>query len=145
MATFHKRRNGDGSTSWDAMVRVVGYPPTGKSFPTKLAAELWAARTEDARRGRTSIADCPLQSIWASAFAEHECRKRVGSRSWRTAALVPRDLNSDSLWTANTGCTPSLPKAVVAELGGLSVVGDRHARGYADCASIGPATRRTRV
>jgi integrase len=53
MATFHKRRNGDGSTSWDAMVRVVGYPATGRSFPTKLAAELWAARTEEARRGRT--------------------------------------------------------------------------------------------
>ena len=32
MATFHKRRNGDGSTSWDAMVRVVGYPTTSKSF-----------------------------------------------------------------------------------------------------------------
>jgi hypothetical protein len=53
MATFSKRRNGDGSTSWDAMVRVVGYPTTSKSFPTKLAAELWAARTEAARRGRT--------------------------------------------------------------------------------------------
>lgn len=53
MATFNKRRNGDGSTSWDAMVRVVGYPAIGKSFRSKLAAELWAARTEDARRGRT--------------------------------------------------------------------------------------------
>jgi integrase len=30
----------------------VGYPATGKSFPTKLAAELWAARTEAARKGR---------------------------------------------------------------------------------------------
>jgi integrase len=53
MATFRKRRNGDGSTSWDALVRVVGYPAIGRSFPTKLAAELWAARTEAARRGRT--------------------------------------------------------------------------------------------
>ena len=53
MATFSKRRNGDGSTSWDALVRVVGYPAIGRSFPTKLAAELWAARTEAARRGRT--------------------------------------------------------------------------------------------
>jgi integrase len=52
MATFSKRRNGDGSTRWDAMVRVVGYPAIGKSFPTKLAAQLWAARTEEARRGR---------------------------------------------------------------------------------------------
>jgi integrase len=53
MATFSKRRNGDGSTRWDAMVRVVGYPAIGKSFPTKLAAQLWAARTEDARRGHS--------------------------------------------------------------------------------------------
>ncbi len=53
MATIHKRRNGDGSTSWDATVSVVGYPRTGKSFRSKLAAELWAARTEDTRRGRT--------------------------------------------------------------------------------------------
>jgi hypothetical protein len=53
MAAFNKRRNGDGSTSWDAAVSVVGYPRTSKSFRSKLAAELWAARTEDARRGRT--------------------------------------------------------------------------------------------
>jgi hypothetical protein len=53
MATFSKRRNGDGSTSWDALVRVVGYPAACKSFSTKLAAELWAARTEAARRGST--------------------------------------------------------------------------------------------
>lgn len=45
MATISNRRNGDGSTSWDAMVRVVGYSATGKSFRTKLAAELWASRT----------------------------------------------------------------------------------------------------
>lgn len=53
MATFTKRRNSDGSTSWDAMVRIVGYPARGKSFSTKLAAELWAARTETAAKGGT--------------------------------------------------------------------------------------------
>jgi integrase len=53
MATLRKRRNGDGSTSWDAMVRIVGYPATGKSFRTKLAAQLWAARTEAAAKGGT--------------------------------------------------------------------------------------------
>lgn len=53
MATLKKRRNGDGSTSWDTMVRVVGYPATGKSFRSKLAAELWAARTEPAAKGGT--------------------------------------------------------------------------------------------
>ena len=55
MASITKRRNGDGSTSWDAMVRIVGYPATGKSFRTKLAAELWAARTE-ARAKRGTLA-----------------------------------------------------------------------------------------
>ena len=57
MATFRKRRTGDGSTRWDAVVRVVGYPARGKSFSTKLlAAELWAARTETAAKGGTLAA-----------------------------------------------------------------------------------------
>jgi hypothetical protein len=53
MATLSKRRNGDGSISWGAMVRVTGYPATGKSFRTKLAAQSWAARTEAAAKGGT--------------------------------------------------------------------------------------------
>ncbi|HWZ69928.1 MAG TPA: hypothetical protein VN326_00435, partial [Casimicrobiaceae bacterium] len=53
MATYSKRRNGDGSTSWDATVRVVGYPSSTRSFPTKLGAELWASRTQAARKGRS--------------------------------------------------------------------------------------------
>jgi len=56
MATIRRRRNGDGSTSWDALVRVVGYPTAGKSFRTKLAAELWAARTESAAKAGTLAA-----------------------------------------------------------------------------------------
>src|SRR5207247_7029056 len=48
MATMRKRRNGDGSTSWDATVRIVGYPTIARSFRTKNRAELWAARTEAA-------------------------------------------------------------------------------------------------
>ena len=55
MATFNKRRNRDGSTRWDATVFVTGYPRTTKSLPTKLAAELWASRTEDARRGQACL------------------------------------------------------------------------------------------
>jgi hypothetical protein len=51
--TMTKRRNGDGSTSWDAMVRIVGYPPIGRSFRTKIQANLWAARTEAAAKGGT--------------------------------------------------------------------------------------------
>jgi integrase len=56
MASIRRRRNGDGSTSWDAMVRIVGYPAHGKSFRTKHAAELWAARTEAAAKGGTLAA-----------------------------------------------------------------------------------------
>jgi len=51
MACFQKRRNADGSTSWDAIVRVAGYPARYKSFRTKLAAELWGARTETRAKG----------------------------------------------------------------------------------------------
>ena len=51
MASITRRRNGDGSTSWDALVRVVGFPATCKSFRTKLAAELWSARTKTRYRG----------------------------------------------------------------------------------------------
>ena len=51
MAGITKRRNADGSSSWDALVRIVGYPPICKSFRTKLGAELWAARTEPLRKG----------------------------------------------------------------------------------------------
>ena len=54
MASITRRRNGDGSTSWDALVRVVGFPATCKSFRTKLAAELWSARTETCYRSGRS-------------------------------------------------------------------------------------------
>jgi hypothetical protein len=53
MATMRKRRNGDGSTRWDATVRVVGYPTIARFFRTKIKAELWAARTEAAAKGGT--------------------------------------------------------------------------------------------
>jgi integrase len=53
MASITRRRNRDGSTSWDAMIRIVGYPTTCRSFPTKLEAELWASRIEAGARGRT--------------------------------------------------------------------------------------------
>jgi integrase len=53
MASLHRRRNRDGSTSWDVTVRRVGHPTACKSFPTKLEAELWASRMEAAAAGRT--------------------------------------------------------------------------------------------
>lgn len=55
MASITSRRNGDGSMSWDATVRVVGYPAACKSFRTKLAAQLSASRTEAAAKGGTLV------------------------------------------------------------------------------------------
>jgi integrase len=53
MASIARRRNRDGSSSWDATVRIVGHPTACKSFPTKLEADLWASRIEAAAKGRT--------------------------------------------------------------------------------------------
>ena len=55
MASITKRRKSDGSSSWDALVRIVGYPATCRSFRTKLEAELWAGRIEAAAQGRTLV------------------------------------------------------------------------------------------
>ena len=42
MASILKRKRVRGAISWDAMVRIVGYPARGKSFRTRLEAEAWA-------------------------------------------------------------------------------------------------------
>lgn len=55
MASISKRRRTDGGTSWDAMIRVRGYPTRCKTFRTRLEAENWAARTEAAAYGRTLV------------------------------------------------------------------------------------------
>jgi hypothetical protein len=41
-------------------------------------------------------------------------RVRVGSRSWRTTALGPRDLKGDSLWTATSRCSMGQPNSLVS-------------------------------
>jgi integrase len=53
MAHIAKRRLTGGRLSWDATVRVRGYPTRCQAFRTKLEAENWAARTEAAAQGRT--------------------------------------------------------------------------------------------
>ena len=69
MASITKRRNGDGSTRWDALVRVTGFPATCKSFRTKLAAELWASRTETRfKGGRTGPARLTLAQLMEDAL-----------------------------------------------------------------------------
>ena len=55
MASITKRRKRGGSVSWDAQVRIVGYPTTCRSFRTQLEAVLWAGRIEAAAKGRTLV------------------------------------------------------------------------------------------
>lgn len=54
MASITHRRKRDGSRSWDVTVRRTGHPTACQSFPTKLEAELWAARLEARMAGRTT-------------------------------------------------------------------------------------------
>ena len=55
MASITRRRNRDGARSYDAVVRIVGYPTACQSFRTKLEAELWAGRVESAAKRRTLV------------------------------------------------------------------------------------------
>jgi integrase len=53
MATLIRRRARDGSVSWQAQVRVQGYPSHSRTFATKREAEAWASRLQSAAEGRT--------------------------------------------------------------------------------------------
>lgn len=53
MATLIRRRARDGSPSWQAQVRVHGYPSHSKTFKTSRDAKAWASRMEAAAEGRT--------------------------------------------------------------------------------------------
>src|ERR1700683_3418143 len=46
MASYDKRKNSDGSTSVLAWVRMKGFDPATKSFPSKEAAKEWAGALE---------------------------------------------------------------------------------------------------
>jgi integrase len=53
MASYARKRNKDGSSSWVAQVRVRGFKPTAKSFEKREAAEVWAEDLErELRRDR---------------------------------------------------------------------------------------------
>jgi integrase len=86
MATITKRRRRDGGASWDATVRVRGYPTQCKSFRTRLEADHWAARTQAAAHGRTlAIAGT---TTFAALLDEATPRLRrpvaAALRYWRT-------------------------------------------------------------
>jgi integrase len=50
MATIRTRKSGTGSTSYQAIVRLRGYPKKSQSFKRKTDATAWAARIEAALR-----------------------------------------------------------------------------------------------
>ena len=64
MATFRKRES---SKSWEAQVRVRGWPTLTQTFPTKADAARWASEREaEMRRGTfvdtSSLRDTPVHT-----------------------------------------------------------------------------------
>lgn len=85
MASISKRQRARGAISWDAMVRVRGYPTRCKSFRTRLEAEQWAARTEAAAYGRTLVLGRDLTLAALIDEATPKLRRPVAAalRYWR--------------------------------------------------------------
>jgi len=63
MASISRRRNREGSASWDATARIVGYPTACKTFPTKLEAELWSVRLWREQLGTLRLIDVTPQIV----------------------------------------------------------------------------------
>jgi len=79
MASISKRHRKDGGTSWDAMVRVRGYPTQCRSFRARLEADSWAARTEAAAYGRTLILLRDVTFVQLLDEANPKLRRPVGA------------------------------------------------------------------
>jgi integrase len=96
MASISKRKRVRGAISWDAMVRVRGYPTRCKSFRTRIEAETWAARTEAAAQGRTLALGRDLTLAQLLDEAEPKLRRPVAAalNYWRDqlGALRTRDV-----------------------------------------------------
>lgn len=86
MATITKRHRVRSAISWDAVVRVRGYPTGRKLFCTRLDAESWAARTEAAAHGRTLFLGRDLTLAELLDEAEPRLRRPV-----RTAIRYRRE------------------------------------------------------
>ena len=90
MASIIRRRNRDGSASYDVTVRIVGFPTACQSFSTKLEAEGWAARIESTARGPklTFVRQMTLAQLIGSrsSAASHHVGAvcRVGRANTRT-------------------------------------------------------------
>ena len=136
MATLRKRRNGDGSTSWDATVRIVGYPTVGKSFRTKIQAELWAARTETAAKGGTlacgrGIAAPHLRHHGVDGVARRELQQQEHAdqdqeqgrdRGGQTPPREAKDAHKSILADTASGGKPKIVPARRAPARGIGMV-----------------------
>ena len=112
MASITKRRRNDGGTSWDAMIRVRGYPTRCRTFRTRLEAQNWAARTEAAAYGRTLILGRDVTLAQLIDEAGPKLRRPVGAALlyWRAylgdlrlADITPMlvAVTATSSWAAN--------------------------------------------
>lgn len=148
MASITKRRRTDGGLSWDAMVRVRGYPTRCKSFRTKIEADAWAARTAAAAHGRTLALgrDLTLAQLIDEATPMMRRPIAVALRYWRDqlGALRTRDVtpagiarHRDLLIGAPTGApqhkrakprTASTVRKYLAQLSGVFKIGVRELR-----------------
>ncbi len=85
MATIKKRDRKDGGVSWDAWVRVKGYPTQCRSFRTKDEAEEWASKTTNAAKGRTLVLrrDITLSELIDKATPKLRRPVAAALRCWR--------------------------------------------------------------
>jgi len=113
MATISKRRRVGGGTSWDAMVRVRGYPTRCKSFRTRLEAEAWASRTESAAHGRTLVLgkDLTLGQLIDEAAPKLRRANPAAINYWRGQPTSPPSLPCSTSGSASCAGAKRTPFA----------------------------------
>ncbi len=85
MPTYRRHKSRDGAVTFTATVRISGFAPAAKTFPTKPAAAEWASTTEkllreqkDHHRGavRRDVATLTLGDLLLEFLADPETTKR---------------------------------------------------------------------
>lgn len=129
MATIQKRKNGDGSISYLAQVRIKPYRATAKAFRAKTDAQRWAERLErelraQRRQGtvRTDVTSLSVAGLVSEYLADPETKSL---RSYQTS--------SDRLawWVNHYGSTRVLDLNVLLLRAARERL--RHGRGPATC------------
>jgi integrase len=131
MATFQRRKNGDGTVSFLAQVRIKPFHPTARAFSRKSDAQEWADRLERELRAqrqggvRRDVTSMTVASLVAEYLADPETQ---ALRSYRTSA------DRLAWWVNNYGSIRvlDLNVLVLREARGRL----RHGRGPATCNRI---------